>query len=148
MEDLLLFLKLGWKSGVCAVWSRPIFSYFPHFVKNFALPFRAKTLAASPFNRVFETVACLFINHWNWFRLIISLFFYCSRPMVLGMFGKCCSKSWKNPNLLFCQVCKPVSRLRSCRHTPADNSRHAFCSSFYLAHSIWAKSGIFYASEY
>ena len=46
--------------------------------------------------------------------------------MVLGMFGKCCSKSWKNQNILFCQVCKPVSRLRSGRHTPADNSRHAF----------------------
>ena len=46
--------------------------------------------------------------------------------MVLGMFGKCCSKSWKNPNILFCQLCKPVSRLRSGRHTPADNSRHAF----------------------
>ena len=46
--------------------------------------------------------------------------------MALGMFGKCCSKSWKNPNILFCQLCKPVSRLRSGRHTPADNSRHAF----------------------
>ena len=25
-EELLLFLKLSWKSGVCGVWSRPIFS--------------------------------------------------------------------------------------------------------------------------
>ena len=46
--------------------------------------------------------------------------------MVLGVFGKCCSKSWKNPNVLFCQLCKPVSRLRSDRHTPADNSWQAF----------------------
>ena len=46
--------------------------------------------------------------------------------MVLGMFGKCCSKSWKNPDILFCQLCKPVSRLRSGRHTPTDNSRNAF----------------------
>ena len=46
--------------------------------------------------------------------------------MALVMFGKCCSKSWKNPNILFCKLCKTVSRLRSGRHTPADNSRHAF----------------------
>ena len=26
VEELLFFLKLGWKSGVCGVWSRPIFS--------------------------------------------------------------------------------------------------------------------------
>ena len=53
--------------------------------------------------------------------------------MVLGMFGKCCSKSWKNPNILFRQLCKPVSRLRSGRHKPADNSRHAFFLSRFIS---------------
>ena len=53
--------------------------------------------------------------------------------MVLGMFGKCCSKSWKNPNILFRQLCKTVSRLRSGRHKPADNSRHAFFLSRFIS---------------
>ena len=68
--------------------------------------------------------------------------------MALGVFGKCCSKSWKNQKYCFARFANlwAVSVQAGIRQLITVDTR--FFASFYLAQSVCAKSGIFYASEY